>query len=305
MRQVARKGLITMAAAGGVLAAVGGYAHADSGASGSAAHSPGVASGNNVQAPVGVAVNACGNSVNVVGLLNPTFGNKCAHDSGGKHRGPQSGDHHDHHGTSGKSGKHRSGHSGHSGHHGAAASGSAVDSPGVASGNNVQAPVGVAVNACGNSVDVVGLLNPTFGNDCGSDSSTLPPTGPDYPQHPGGHHPPKAEQPGDPEQPSAPDRPSDSGQPSAPEHRNGPDAPDAPDASGTADTPGAPGMRPQAESAPRSELVTTPGGPKAQAKGGEQLADTGAGTIGYAVPVSAGMLLGGAVLYRRARSARR
>ncbi|MFI6764310.1 chaplin, partial [Streptomyces sp. NPDC050355] len=75
MRQVARKGLITMAAAGGVLAAAAGYAHADAGADGSAANSPGVLSGNNVQAPVDVPVNVCGNTVNVVGVLNPTFGN--------------------------------------------------------------------------------------------------------------------------------------------------------------------------------------------------------------------------------------
>ena len=37
MRQVTRKGLMTVAAATGVLAAAGGYAHADSGASGIAA----------------------------------------------------------------------------------------------------------------------------------------------------------------------------------------------------------------------------------------------------------------------------
>lgn len=41
MRQVTRKGLITMAAAGGVLALSGGYAHADAGATGDASNSPG------------------------------------------------------------------------------------------------------------------------------------------------------------------------------------------------------------------------------------------------------------------------
>ena len=49
MRQVARKGLITMAAASGVLALAAGYAHADAGAAGGAANSPGVLSGNNVR----------------------------------------------------------------------------------------------------------------------------------------------------------------------------------------------------------------------------------------------------------------
>lgn len=83
MRQVTRKGLMTVAAATGVLAATGGYAHADSGASGVSSNSPGVLSGNTVQAPVHVPVNVCGNTVNVVGLLNPAMGNTCVNDGGG------------------------------------------------------------------------------------------------------------------------------------------------------------------------------------------------------------------------------
>ncbi|SCE20380.1 Small secreted domain, partial [Streptomyces sp. di188] len=72
MRQVTRKGLMTMAAATGVLAAAGGAAaHADSGATGAAKGSPGVLSGNVVQAPVHVPVNVCGNTVNVVGIRQP------------------------------------------------------------------------------------------------------------------------------------------------------------------------------------------------------------------------------------------
>ncbi|WLQ67340.1 MULTISPECIES: chaplin family protein [Streptomyces] len=50
------------------------------------------------------------------------------------------------------------------GHGGAAAHGTAVGSPGVASGNLVQVPVSVPVNVVGNTVNVVGLLNPAFGN---------------------------------------------------------------------------------------------------------------------------------------------
>ncbi|MER6530475.1 chaplin [Streptomyces sp. NPDC001508] len=53
-------------------------AFADSGAEGAAVGSPGVLSGNVVQIPVHVPVNACGNTVNVIGLLNPSFGNTCA-----------------------------------------------------------------------------------------------------------------------------------------------------------------------------------------------------------------------------------
>ncbi|MFF8033400.1 chaplin, partial [Streptomyces sp. NPDC016626] len=90
MRQVTRKGLMTMAAATGVLAAAGGTAHADSGATGAAAGSPGVLSGNTVQAPVHVPVNVCGNTVNVVGALNPSVGNSCV-DQGGSSAGGHGG----------------------------------------------------------------------------------------------------------------------------------------------------------------------------------------------------------------------
>ncbi|MFJ3198922.1 chaplin [Streptomyces sp. NPDC086989] len=48
----------------------------------------------------------------------------------------------------------------------AVAEGNAVGSPGVLSGNLVQVPVHVPVNVCGNTVDVVGVLNPAFGNTC-------------------------------------------------------------------------------------------------------------------------------------------
>ncbi|GAA1368033.1 chaplin [Streptomyces beijiangensis] len=48
---------------------------------------------------------------------------------------------------------------------GAHANGKAVKSPGVVSGNLIQAPVHVPVNAVGNTVSVIGALNPAFGND--------------------------------------------------------------------------------------------------------------------------------------------
>ncbi|MEU2357808.1 chaplin [Streptomyces misionensis] len=44
--------------------------------------------------------------------------------------------------------------------------GTAVGSPGVASGNVVQVPIDIPVNACGDTVDIIGLLNPAFGNTC-------------------------------------------------------------------------------------------------------------------------------------------
>ncbi|MEV7342050.1 chaplin [Streptomyces sp. NPDC093544] len=44
--------------------------------------------------------------------------------------------------------------------------GTAEDSPGVLSGNVVQIPVDLDLNVCGNSINVVGLLNPADGNEC-------------------------------------------------------------------------------------------------------------------------------------------
>jgi hypothetical protein len=44
---------------------------ASGGAQGAAVASPGVVSGNVVQVPIEVPVNVCGNTINVVGLLNP------------------------------------------------------------------------------------------------------------------------------------------------------------------------------------------------------------------------------------------
>ncbi|MEV5611055.1 chaplin [Streptomyces sp. NPDC052225] len=55
-------------------------AFADSGAEAMASDSPGVLSGNVLQVPVHVPVNFCGNSINVIALLNPAFGNSCIND---------------------------------------------------------------------------------------------------------------------------------------------------------------------------------------------------------------------------------
>ncbi|MFJ7592095.1 chaplin [Streptomyces sp. NPDC097617] len=49
---------------------------------------------------------------------------------------------------------------------GATAQGATGGSPGVLSGNLLQVPVDVPVNACGLTVNVVALLNPSFGNTC-------------------------------------------------------------------------------------------------------------------------------------------
>ncbi|MFD5149174.1 chaplin [Streptomyces sp. NPDC058401] len=49
---------------------------------------------------------------------------------------------------------------------GATANGFTGGSPGVLSGNLLQVPVHVPVNVCGNTVNVIALLNPSFGNTC-------------------------------------------------------------------------------------------------------------------------------------------
>ena len=72
-----KKIVAAAAATGGLVLAGAGMAVADAGAQGAAVHSPGVLSGNVVQVPVHVPVNACGNTVSVIGLLNPAFGNTC------------------------------------------------------------------------------------------------------------------------------------------------------------------------------------------------------------------------------------
>ncbi|MGV9454732.1 chaplin [Streptomyces sp. NPDC003635] len=66
-----------------------GMALADAGAHGKAEHSPGVASGNVIQVPVNIPINLCGNTVDVIGLLNPAFGNTCVNngDDKDKHGG--------------------------------------------------------------------------------------------------------------------------------------------------------------------------------------------------------------------------
>lgn len=72
-----KKVVAAAAATSGLVLAGAGVAVADSGAQGAALNSPGVISGNVVQAPIHVPINLCGNTISVIGLLNPAFGNTC------------------------------------------------------------------------------------------------------------------------------------------------------------------------------------------------------------------------------------
>jgi hypothetical protein len=152
MKRVTRNGVIALAAASGAMAVVG-PAFADSAADGAADGAPGLISGNTVQLPVHVPVNVCGNTVNVVGLLNPSMGNSCANED-------------DDAVTSDRS----------AAPGGATAVGGAKDSPGVVSGNDIQLPVHLPVNVSGNSANVVGVGNPVLGNQSVNDERPTPPT---------------------------------------------------------------------------------------------------------------------------------
>jgi hypothetical protein len=71
------KALALSTVAVAAMAGSAGIAAADAGAQGAATNSPGVISGNAVQVPIHIPVNACGNTVDIIGLLNPAFGNTC------------------------------------------------------------------------------------------------------------------------------------------------------------------------------------------------------------------------------------
>ncbi|MFJ3583798.1 chaplin [Streptomyces sp. NPDC090127] len=254
MRQIRRSGLATLMVTGGALALSAGAAHADSGAQGAAVGSPGVGSGNTVQLPVHVPVNVCGNTVNVVGLLNPAAGNRCANTSSSDGYGSEADGggraHKDQPGTP-RSGGHTGGgshggsqHSGSTNGGGATAEGQAQGSPGVLSGNGLQLPIDLPVNVSGNSVNVVGIGNPAFGNTSVN--------GPGQPEAPG-------EEPKPPVPPQPLPTPVDE----------------------EAEIPVAPAPAPQGESV--------------------ELASTGSDVVGYATPAAAALLLGGALVYRRAR----
>ncbi|MEY2245863.1 chaplin [Streptomyces sp. BF23-18] len=149
MRRAARNRVLAVAAASGAMAvalpASAVFAADGADAEAAAAGSPGVLSGNNLQVPLSAAVNLCGNTVDVVGLLNPAVGNVCANKDTAKAGRAESD------GGSDTTG-------------GASADGRVTDSPGLLSGNGLQLPVDLPVNVSGNSVNAVGVGNPAVGN---------------------------------------------------------------------------------------------------------------------------------------------
>ncbi|WP_329386578.1 chaplin [Streptomyces sp. NBC_01716] len=305
MRELIGKGLLTAAAASSVLSLSGGYAQATNGEA-AATGSPGLLSGNSVQAPVEIPVNLCGNTVNPVGAGNPSFGNSCANSSGdhapskprpdhhaqqqashakpAPHKVPAQGTHNTdasstHAARPGENGGssapvrpgHRpdqgahtgpAGHSERPDHGGSSASGAATNSPGLLSGNLVQAPLDIPLNICGNSVDLVGVLNPAFGNACVNGSDVRPPKTPVDPPHPG-----------EPIDPRNPPRP-----------------------------PAEPPV------VPDNHVPMIPEQPRPVEEGDfvDQLATTGSNTnLMASAAMSTGLLISGGILYRRSRTAAR
>ncbi|MEU9029549.1 chaplin [Streptomyces sp. NPDC048383] len=241
MRHSRRNGLIAaMVASGGLaVAGVGGLAHADAEAGGSAERSPGILSGNLVQLPVHTPVNVCGNTVSVIGVLNSAAGNRCTNASpGGGNPGSRSAGPSDRAATTG---------SGAANGGGAVARGGSKDSPGILSGNGIQLPVELPLNLSGNSVNVVGIGNSSHGNTSVNGQT---PTG------------------GKPPQPVAPVTPV---------------------------TPVTPPV------APRPVTPPAPPAPPAPPRHVSALAHTGSDGLGYLLPAGGGLLLGGALLYRRFR----
>ncbi|MEU1014766.1 chaplin [Streptomyces sp. NPDC005898] len=248
--------MLSAAAATSILSLSGTAAFASSEANGQALDSPGILSGNNVQAPIHVPVNACGNTVNGVGVANPAMGNECANTSApGKHHSHPS-HHSSSHGNPGGYGE-RSEH--HSAGGGATAHGTTANSPGVLSGNNVQAPVEVPVNVCGNTVGVVSVANPAMGNRCANEA----------PGHDDGP-PPEA---------------------GKPDPKPGPRTEPAPKTPPKVVPPRDSKHEPKTPRSDRPERAEAPEG---------RLAETGTDValLGTAA-ASAGLLLGGAILYRR------
>ena len=143
-----------------------GASGAPAGSGGSAAnaqtdHSGGLLSGNIVQAPVNVPVNACGNDVNAVTLESTESGSDCENSAEGSAPtmpgapAPGSG--------------------------GASATATSVDNGGIGSGTTVQLPINVPLNVCGNDADGATFDSRVSGGLCenngGSATAVLGSTG--------------------------------------------------------------------------------------------------------------------------------
>ena len=126
-----------------------------SSASSTTSRSGGIASGNNVQLPVNAPILACGNTAGAVLVGDALGGADCSAGGSGSPSGP---------GPGGASSTAQTDHSG-----------------GILSGNIVQAPVNVPVDACGNDVNAGVVQSTESGSDCENTAEGSAPTMPGAP----------------------------------------------------------------------------------------------------------------------------
>lgn len=126
MHGIAKRGLALAAATSGLVLGTAGIAAADATAAGEVSHSGGIVAGNQIQVPANVPINLCGDQVNVIAALNLNAPAKCKIDEGDID---------------------------------ATATGEVEHSGGIIAGNQIQVPLTVPVNACGDQVNVIALLN--------------------------------------------------------------------------------------------------------------------------------------------------
>ena len=122
-----------------------------------AANSPGLVNGNVVQVPVDAPLNLCGITANVAAVYDTAAGTTCVNG------GP--GHEHEH----GMSRAHTAGMPQES--VGAGANAVTANSPGAVNGNVLQVPVEAPINACGDSVSVVGVFNSALDDHCVNDTA--------------------------------------------------------------------------------------------------------------------------------------
>jgi ChpA-C len=131
MKTWVRKALTIGALAAGALLFAPSAAHADTQMS---FGNDGIANGNQIHVPVQIPINVCGNGVGVLGIgtgLSGACVNEASHDADGKQ-------------------SHRTSGNGHSGQ-------VSRDNDGILNGNQIQVPIQVPVNVCGNGIGVLGL----------------------------------------------------------------------------------------------------------------------------------------------------
>ncbi|MGW4020883.1 chaplin family protein [Streptomyces sp. NPDC005009] len=153
LRQTMTRGVFAAAAATGILSLYGTPAVADSFGAGAADELPSVLAENNAKAPVTAPVNMCHNALGAVAAFNETHDNSCDNTS------------HQAEDRSSGTAQHDS-----AGRHGENATGSGERSSEWLSGNKAEVPVTAPVNMCHNALYGVAAFNETHDNSCGNTS---------------------------------------------------------------------------------------------------------------------------------------